>query len=44
MEIRASDEQHVYAWVYWMYRPDAKVPSTERITFNAANRTMERMN
>jgi hypothetical protein len=28
LEIRASDEHHVYARVYWMYSPDELPPGT----------------
>jgi hypothetical protein len=28
LEIRASDEQHVYARIYWMYYPDELPPNT----------------
>lgn len=29
LEIRASDEHHVYARVYWMYWPDELPPGTQ---------------
>jgi len=29
LEIRASDEHHVYARVYWMYWPDELPPNTQ---------------
>jgi hypothetical protein len=38
LEIRASDEQHVYARIYWMYYPDELPPNAMRAVVHQSER------